>query len=133
MYGVLQPQVNEVSGPMGLYFSGVVSNPGSNLTVAGAVELQNAELAAQRYLEFLRGTRSLSPQELNVATASIQQARSTTARDIPGAGRFWALVDTADVLAATRPALPPVGLAPPPPLRGVAVPTGPPAAFPGEH
>lgn len=130
-FGVLQPQVNEVSGPMGLYFSGTVSNPGSNLTVAGPVELQNAELAAQRYLEFVRGTRSLTPQELNVATASIQTARATTARATPGAARFWSLVDTADKLAATRPALPPVRMAPPPPPRGAAVPAGPPAAFPG--
>ncbi len=126
------PQVNEVSGPMGMFFSGLLSNPGSVLTVDIPVELQNAELAAQAYLQYLRDARTLTPQELGIVTSSIARARATTTRGTPGAGRFWSLVDTADVLAATRPALPPVGLAPPlPPPLVSTQPVRPIAVYPG--
>lgn len=124
-------QVNEVAGPMGMFFSGLVSNPGSVLTVDIPLELQNAELAAQRYLEYVRGARTLSPQELGVVASSLARARVSTTRATPGAGRFWGLVDTADQLAATRPTLPPVGLAPPPPPLISKQPVRPPTVYPG--
>ncbi len=116
---------------MGMFFSGLVSNPGSVLTVDIPVELQNAELAAQAYLQYLRDARTLSPQELGIVTSSIARARATTTRNTPGAGRFWALLDMADQLAATRPALPPVGLAPPPPPLVLTQPARAPAVYTG--
>ena len=60
--------VNLVSGPMGIVFTGYVSDPGGTLTVgsaaAGSSELANSELAAQQYLAYLRGQAVLSPTEL---------------------------------------------------------------------
>ena len=48
--------VNLVSGPMGIVFTGYVSDPGGNLAVSGdpPSQLANSELAAQQLLAYLR-------------------------------------------------------------------------------
>ncbi|KXZ46155.1 hypothetical protein GPECTOR_46g224 [Gonium pectorale] len=53
--------VNQVTGPMGMIFTGYVSDPGGNLTVTAPSELANAELAAQQYLAWLQGQATLEP------------------------------------------------------------------------
>ncbi len=110
-----RPQVNSVSGPMGITFTGIVSPANSTLSVAPPNPLSNAELAANRLLQYLLGREVLTPQELSLAVANVLKARSTISRGTLGAGRFWSLVDTADVLASTQPALPPLASPPPPP------------------
>ncbi|KAG2426757.1 hypothetical protein HXX76_012814 [Chlamydomonas incerta] len=107
--------VNQVSGPMGLVFSGYVSNPGGNLTVSSPSELQNAELAANQYVEYLQGRMTLTVQELSLAVSTITRAQASVPRSTPGASRFWDLSDEATLLSATAPALPPLFGAPPPP------------------
>ncbi|KAG2426759.1 hypothetical protein HXX76_012816 [Chlamydomonas incerta] len=107
--------VNQVSGPMGLVFSGYVSNPGGNLTVSSPSELQNAELAANQYVEYLQGRMTLTVPELSLAVSTITRAQASVPRSTPGASRFWHLSDEATLLSATAPALPPLFRAPPPP------------------
>ncbi|KAG2454290.1 hypothetical protein HYH02_001319 [Chlamydomonas schloesseri] len=109
--------VNQVSGPMGLVFSGYVSDPGGNLTVTSPSELQNAELAASQYVDYLQGRMSLTVPELSLAVSTITKARASVPRSTPGASRFWDLSDEATVLSATAPALPPLFGDPPPPPR----------------
>eukprot|EP00198_Chlamydomonas_reinhardtii_P010244 XP_001699581.1 predicted protein [Chlamydomonas reinhardtii] len=65
-----------VSGPMGLVFSGYVSDPGGNLTVTSPSELQNAELAASQYVEYLQGRMQLTIPELSLAVSTITKARA---------------------------------------------------------
>ncbi len=108
-------QVNQVSGQMGVFLSGTVTNPGTSLNIQTPSEVSNAELAAQRYVNYLRGTVVLSPNALNSLVITIEKARATVPRGTPGSQQFYSLLATADRLAATRPALPPINLRPPPP------------------
>ncbi|KAG2426014.1 hypothetical protein HYH02_014876 [Chlamydomonas schloesseri] len=117
--------VNAITGPLGLTFSGYVSDPGGNLTLAsGPSPLSNAELAAAAYVEYLQGQVALSPPDLHFALNTITRARATLPRSSSGSGiygsgaeAFWALSDAAAVLAAgglLSPPSPPPSSPPPP-------------------
>ncbi|KXZ54442.1 hypothetical protein GPECTOR_5g94 [Gonium pectorale] len=120
--------LNLVSGPMGLLFSGYVADPGGNLTIATPTALQNAELAAQLYVEYLRGVVVLQPADLQMMVSTVSRAAAVLPRSSPSLTRFWALVDLSASLAATRPALPPLGVSSPPPSPSPNSPPLPPRA-----
>ncbi|KAG2454293.1 hypothetical protein HYH02_001322 [Chlamydomonas schloesseri] len=108
--------VNLVSGPMGLLITGYVSDPGGNLTVTSPSELQNAELAASQYVDYLQGRLPVSVPDLKVMLSTISRARASVPRSgAASSARFWDLVDASDKLAASAPALPPLFTDPPPP------------------
>ncbi|PNW70885.1 hypothetical protein CHLRE_17g737400v5 [Chlamydomonas reinhardtii] len=108
--------VNLVSGPMGLLITGYVSDPGGNLTVTSPSELQNAELAASQYVEYLQGQIRLSVPDLKIVLNTITRARASVPRSgAASSPRFWDLVDASDKLATSAPALPPLFDDPPPP------------------
>ncbi|KAG2426016.1 hypothetical protein HYH02_014878 [Chlamydomonas schloesseri] len=135
-------EVNAITGPLGLTFSGYVSDPGGNLTLASPSLYHNAELAAAAYVEYLQGQVALSPPDLKIALSTITRARATLPRSSSGSGiygsgadAFWALSDAAAVLEAgglLSPPSPPPSSPPPPPtaLRWPPGPQPPPSPTP---
>ncbi|KAG2451910.1 hypothetical protein HYH02_003685 [Chlamydomonas schloesseri] len=125
-YNMSAVTVNLVSGPMGLLVSGYVSDPGGNLTLAAPSALRNAELAAQQLVEYLNGRMTLSTPDLSLAMSYVVRTRASLPRGQAGSESFWALSDQLDVVAARRPALPPLSWTftppPPPPLYRVSPP-----------
>ncbi|KXZ53996.1 hypothetical protein GPECTOR_5g108 [Gonium pectorale] len=109
--------VNLISGPTGMVFSGYVSDPGGNLTLTVPSELKNAELAAQKYLDYLQGRATLSPSELGLVVSTVTRASLSLPRTASIFQSFWQLADLTAKLAATRPAMPPLAssFSPPPP------------------
>ncbi|KAG2422851.1 hypothetical protein HXX76_011665 [Chlamydomonas incerta] len=135
--------VNAITGPLGLTFSGFISDPGGNLTLAaGPSPLRNAELAAAAYLGYLQGQVALSTPEIKVTATTIARARATLPRSSSssvygsGAAAFWELSDAAAVLEAggqLSPPSPPPQSSPPPPTvlrRPPPPPPSPPPAPP---
>ncbi|KXZ46562.1 hypothetical protein GPECTOR_42g771 [Gonium pectorale] len=110
--------VNLITGPMSLVVSGYVSDPGGTSSVAPPSEDSNALLAASQYVQFLQGKLVLSTTQLSLIVSTVSKARAGISRSIPGSAPLWSLIDAADSLAATRPALPPLAFnLPPPPPR----------------
>ncbi|KAG2422848.1 hypothetical protein HXX76_011663 [Chlamydomonas incerta] len=136
--------VNAITGPLGLTFSGFISDPGGNLTLAaGPSLLRNAELAAAAYLGYLQGQVALSAPEIKVTATTIARARATLPRSSSsssvygsGSAAFWELSDAAAVLEAggqLSPPSPPPQSSPPPPTvvrRPPPPPPSPPPAPP---
>lgn len=122
--------VNMVSGPMGIVFTGYLSDPGGALVVGGPdkSDLSNSELAAQQYLAYVQGGLAATPLQIALVSASRHKAISIITRGTAGSDRFWTLVDTADAIAATMPPFPYVQLPPPRPAPLPPRPQPPPGA-----
>ncbi|KXZ53850.1 hypothetical protein GPECTOR_6g768 [Gonium pectorale] len=107
--------INSIAGPMGLTFSGFISDPGGSLTVATPSEDQNAALAAQKLLQYLQGAVTLSTKELAIVVGTVSKARASVTRGAASTQQFFSILDSVDAMAAKRPAFPPLSLDPPPP------------------
>ncbi|KAG2482809.1 hypothetical protein HYH03_018299 [Edaphochlamys debaryana] len=125
---VIDPEsvtANLISGPMGIHFSGFISDPGGNLTIATPTAGQNAELAAQQLILYLEGQMTLSAMELDQALTAVSVTRASVPRSFPSSASFYTLSDQLDTLQANRPAFPPLLSPPPPPLRNMPPPPAP--------